>query len=164
MTVELVSTAPENQAAAAPAVVHPLIERLCAQTGAPVLDAAGFDAWATAPGRALVVFTEDPALYRETLDLAVIVAELAQRFAGRFRTGVLLQTAARAIAPRYGFRRWPALVVLADGRYVGAIDGLRDWQDYLDELGPLLDAAPGRAPSIGIAVKVAGADDGHHCH
>jgi hydrogenase-1 operon protein HyaE len=163
VTVELVSTAPENRAAAAPAA-HPLIARLCAQTGAPILDAAGFDAWAQAPGRALVVFTEDPALYRETLDLAVIVAELAHRFAGRFRTGVLLQAAARAIAARYGFRRWPALVLLADGKYVGAIDGLRDWQEYLDLLGPLLEAPPARAPSIGIAVKTAGADDGHSCH
>lgn len=164
MTVELVSTASENRAAAASPAAHPLITRLCAQTGAPILDAAGFDAWAQAPGRALVVFTEDPALYRETLDLAVIVPELAQSFAGRFRTGVLLQTAARAIAARYGFRRWPALVVLADGQYVGAIDGLRDWQEYLDQLGPLLEAPPTRAPSIGIAVKTAGADDGHHCH
>jgi len=164
VTVELVSTAPENRAAATPPAVHPLIERLCSETGAPILDAAGFDAWAAAPGRALVVFTEDPALYRETLDLAVIVPELARGFAGRFRTGVLLQSAARAIAARYGFRRWPALVVLADGQYVGSIDGLRDWQEYLDLLGPLLEAAPTRAPSIGIAVKTAGAGDGPSCH
>ena len=168
MTIELVSTAPENLAASAPPAVHPLIERLCAQTAAPILDAASFDAWAAAPGRALVVFTEDPALYRETLDLAVIVPELAQALrqgdAQPFRVGVLLQAAARTVATRYGFRRWPALVVLADGQYVGAIDGLRDWQDYLDELARLLATAPTRAPSIGIAVKTAGADDGRHCH
>ncbi|MCU0940396.1 MAG: hydrogenase, partial [Burkholderiaceae bacterium] len=78
--------------------------------------------------------------------------------------GVLLQAPARVIAKRYGFRRWPALVVLADGQYVGAIDGLREWQEYLDELGTLLVAPPGRAPTIGIAVTAAGADDGHHCH
>jgi hydrogenase-1 operon protein HyaE len=160
VTIELASTA---TASATPAA-HPLIERLCAQTAAPILDAAGFDAWAQAPGRALVVFTEDPLLYRETLDLAVIVPELAQRFAGRFRTGVLLQAAARTVAARYGFRRWPAVVVLADGQHVGAIDGLRDWQDYVDELERLLAAAPTRAPSIGVAVKAAGAGDAHPCH
>ncbi len=98
----------------------------------------------------------------------MIVPELAQAFAAgadrRFRVGVLLQAPARVIAKRYGFRRWPALVVLADGQYVGAIDGLREWKEYLDELGALLTAPPGRAPTIGIAVTAAGADDGHHCH
>ncbi len=158
MAVELISTAPANR----PPAVHPLVERLCAETSAPLLDAASFDAWAREPGRALVVFTEDPVQYRETLDLAVIVPELALAFPKRFRTGVLLQAAARAIAPRYGFKRWPAIVMLADGQYVGAIDGLRDWQDYIDDLGRLLDAPPTRAPSIGIAVNAAGGD--HHCH
>lgn len=164
MTIELVSTAPAH---AKPAI-HPLIERLCAQTGAPMLEVETFDDWAKAPGRALVVFTEDPVMYRETLDLAVIVPELALAFAAagdrRFRVGVLLQAPARVIAKRYGFRRWPALVVLADGQYVGAIDGLREWREYLDELGALLAAPPGRAPTIGIAVTAVGADDGHHCH
>jgi hydrogenase-1 operon protein HyaE len=144
--------------------VHPLIERLCAILGAPLLDAETFDAWAGAAGHALVVFTENPVQHHETLDLAVIVPELAQVFAARFRTGVLLQAGARAIAPRFGFRRWPALVLLKDGRYVGAIDGLRDWQDYVDQLGALLNAEPTRPPSIGIAVKSAGRDDAPHCH
>lgn len=151
-----------NPPPAAKAPIHPLVERLCAQTGAPLLEVANFDAWAQAPGRALVVFTEDPVLYRETLDLAVIVPELVQAFGRRFRVGVLLQAPARAIAARYGFRRWPAIVMLADGKYVGAIDGLRNWQEYLDELGALLAAPPARAPSIGIAV--AGEGDGRHCH
>ncbi len=158
MAVELLSTAPANR----PPAVHPLVERLCAETRAPLLDAESFDAWAKASGRALVVFTEDPMQYRETLDLAVIVPELALAFPDRFRTGVLLQAAARAIAPRYGFKRWPAIVMLADGQYVGAIDGLRDWQDYIDDLKRLLEAPPTRAPSIGIAVNAAGGD--HHCH
>ena len=109
------------------------------------------------------MFTEDPVQYRETLDLAVIVPELALAFPQRFRTGVLLQQAARAIAPRYGFKRWPAVVLLADGQYVGAIDGLRDWQDYVDELARLLAAAPTRAPSVGIPVNAA-ASSTSHCH
>jgi hydrogenase-1 operon protein HyaE len=153
VTIELLGTASQNAAAA----VHPLIARLCAETGAPLLQADEVDAWASRPGRALLVFTEDPVIYRETLDLAVIVPEVVRHIGGGLRVGVLLQKAARAVAPRYGFRRWPALVMLADGQYVGAIDGLRDWQDYLDEAGRLLVAPPTRAPSVGIAVNAAGA-------
>jgi hydrogenase-1 operon protein HyaE len=142
---------------------HPLLAKMMTALDAPALDAEGFDAWAAQPGHALIVFSEDPVLYRETLDLAVIVPELARAFPQRFRVGLLLQAPARALAPRYGFRRWPALVMLKDGRYVGAIDGLRDWRDYLDEIARLLEAAPTRPPTVGIAVKAA---DGAapHCH
>lgn len=139
----------------APDALHPLLERLLQLTGAPTLDAGSFDRWIAQPGHALLVFTENPLLYRETLDLAVIVPELTQALPRRFHTGVLLPAAARALAPRYGFRRWPALVLLKDGRYVGAIDGLRDWQDYLDELARLLLAAPTRAPGVGVTVAAA---------
>ncbi len=141
----------------APAL-HPLLERLLDALPAPALDVASFDAWTQQAGATLLVFTEDPQRYRETLDLAVIVPELAQALAGRFRTGVLLPAAARALAPRYAFRRWPALVLLRDGNYVGAIDGLRDWNEYLDQLTRLLAAEPTRPPSIGIAVTAAASD------
>jgi len=150
--------------AAGPRAMHPLIERLVGLCGATVLEPDDVDAWVGTPGRALLVFTEDPALYRETLDLAVIVPELAQAMAGRFRTGVLLPAAARTVAPRFGFRRWPALVLLKDGCYVGAIDGLRDWQAYVEELARLLDAEPTRPPTVGIAVSADGARGGHGCH
>lgn len=157
MTIEVAAAVPTR-------AMHPLLERLVGLCGATVLEPAGFDAWADAPGRALLVFTEDPALYRETLDLAVIVPELAQAMAGRFRTGVLLPAAARAVAPRFGLRRWPALVLLKDGRYVGAIDGLRDWQAYVDELSRLLEAEPSRPPTVGIAVTAEGDAGGRGCH
>jgi hydrogenase-1 operon protein HyaE len=160
MSVEFVSTAPEMR----PPAVHPLLERLMAMLDAPALEPAQFDAWAGMPGHALLVFTEDPQQFAETLDVAVIVPELAQAFARRFRTAVLLPAAARAIAKRYGFRRWPALVMLRDGKYVGAIDGLRDWDEYLEQIRTLLAAEPTRPPSVGIAVKAEGRDDGTHCH
>jgi hydrogenase-1 operon protein HyaE len=147
-----IDTAPG--AAARP--LHPLLQRLMSSLDAPALETGDFDAWAQGAGRALVVFSEDPVQYRETLDLAVIVPELAQAFAGRFRVGLLLQAPARALAPRFGFRRWPALVLLKEGKYVGAIDGLRDWQEYVDEIARLLEAEPTRPPSIGIAIRTVG--------
>jgi len=146
---------------AAPAV-HPLVEQLFTRHGFVHVDAESLDAFANAPGHALLVFTEDPVRFKETLDLAVIAPEVAKAFAGAFRAAVLLPADARKVAPRYGFARWPALVVLKDGRYVGAIDGLRNWEDYVEEMQRLLSAEPTRAPSIGIAVKSSG--DAGHCH
>lgn len=152
---------PVAAAATAARRAHPLLAQLIAKHGATELDAANFDAFTKRAGHTLLLFAEDPVRYRETLDLAVIVPELALAFAGRFALGVLLPEAARTFQARYGFRRWPALVLLKDGQYVGAIDGLRDWDGYLAEMERLLAAAPTRAPAIGIAVK--GGHDGGAC-
>jgi hydrogenase-1 operon protein HyaE len=149
-------------AASATATLHPLLEQLFEWHGFARIEPDTLDAFVEPPGHALLVFTEDPVRYKETLDLAVIAPELAKAFAGRFRFGALLPDAARKIAPRYGFARWPALVLLKDGRYVGAIDGLRNWDDYLEELQQLLAAEPSRAPSVGVAVKSEAANGSCH--
>jgi hydrogenase-1 operon protein HyaE len=144
--------------------LHPLLARLADGFGFHTLGAAAVDTLAAGSGHVLLVFTEDPERNRETLDLAVIVPELAREFSGRFAVAVLLPEVARAIAPRYGFRRWPAVVLLRDGAYVGAIDGVRDWSEYRLELAQLLEAPTCRPPTIGIAVKAAGQPDEPACH
>jgi hydrogenase-1 operon protein HyaE len=153
-----------SNSAAATADMHPLFARLVAQTGATLLDAAGFDHWASQPGAAMVVFAEEPERFKEALDLAVIVPELHAARAGRFRVGLLPPVASRALAPRYGFARWPAFVMLRDGQYLGAVDGIRDWEVYVGELDRLLAAAPTRPPSIGIPVTLAGQGPSSSCH
>jgi hydrogenase-1 operon protein HyaE len=147
--------------APAPATaLHPLLEQLVSRHGFIALDVDSIDDFIRAPGHVMLVFTEDPVRYRETLDLAVIAPEVARAFAGQFRVGVLYPEAARKAAPRFGFARWPALVMVRDGAYVGAIDGLRNWDEYLEETVQLLTAEPTRPPSVGIAVKSAGAQAG----
>ena len=146
-----------------PEGLHPLLQQLFTRHGFTEVRADNFDAFAGQRGHTLLLFTEDPHRYKETLDLAVIVPEIARAFAGRFAVGVLLPAAAREHQPRYGFRRWPAIVLLRDGAYVGAIDGLRDWGEYGAEVARLLAAEPSRPPAIGIAVAAAGAGPGA-CH
>jgi hydrogenase-1 operon protein HyaE len=138
------------------AALHPLLARLVAETGASILDTDSFDTWANRPGIAMVIFAEDPERYKETLDLAVIVPELYATAGRRFRVGLLPPAASRVLAPRFGFARWPAFVMLRDGRYVGAVDGIRDWDVYVGELERLLTAAPSRPPTVGIPVKAVG--------
>ena len=144
--------------AAIAGTVHPLLAQLFARHGCTDVRAESIDAFVEAPGHAMLVFTEDPLRVRETLDVAVIVPELMRAFPGRFRVGVLLPEAARQLQARYGFRRWPALVVLSDGKHVGAVDGLRAWDEYMKEIAQLLETAPKRPPTIGIAVRTADGD------
>ena len=89
---------------------------------------------------------------------------IARRRGCAFRVALLDPATSRALAPRYGFARWPAFVVLKDGRYVGAIDGLRDWDVYVAEMRRLLAAEPTRPPTVGIAVRAAGASNEPPCH
>jgi hydrogenase-1 operon protein HyaE len=152
-----------NAVAAEPAL-HPLLARLVTQTAASVLDTEAFDAWAAQTGVAMVVFAEDPARTKETLDLAVIVPELHATAGRRFHVALLTPAASRALARRYGFARWPAIVMLRDGKYLGAVDGVRDWDVYVAELSRLMAAEPSRPPSIGIAVKPAGPEADSSCH
>jgi len=143
--------------------LHPLLARLVHLTGAAILDATTFDAWAQQGGPAMVVFAEDPERFKETLDLAVVVPELHATGGRHFRVGLLPPAASRAIAPRYGFARWPAFVMLRDGHYLGAVDGIRDWDVYTAELLRLLAAAPSRPPTVGIPLRAADGTDAA-CH
>ena len=154
-------TIPMPLAASAPATDYPLIAQLFSKHGFAEITEANFAAWAQTPGRKLLLFIEDPGRYKETLDLAVIVPELCRAFPGRFAVGVLLPDAAREFGHRYAFRRWPALVMLADGEYVGAVDGLRNWDEYLAEVARLLAAAPTRPPALRIPIKGIGPGNCH---
>ena len=156
-------TIPMPLAAGSSAMEYPLIAQLFSKHHFAEVTPHNFTAWTDVPGRSLLLFLEDPVRFKETLDLAVIAPELARAFPGRFTVGVLLPDAARDLAVRFGFRRWPAIVVLADGKYVGAIDGLRNWDEYLTELSRLLDAPPARPPTLGIAVRSDG-EIGGSCH
>jgi len=156
-------TIPMPLAAGAGAMEYPLVAQLFSKHGYAEVTPANFAQWAQGSGRALLLFIDDPGRFKETLDLAVIVPELMRAFPGRFKVGVVLPEAARELSIRYGFRRWPAFVILAGGKYVGAVDGLRNWDEYMIEMTRMLDAAPTRPPTLGIAVK-GGGEGAADCH
>ena len=135
----------------------PLVTRLVESLGATRLDEGSFDAFANAPGEAALFFTEDPARFREVLDVAVIVPELAAAATRRFRIGVLPPPLANARASTYGVRRWPALVFLRGGQWLGNVEGLRDWGEYLAAVNELLEGGVRPLPARVIPVAAAGA-------
>lgn len=113
-----------------PLAEHALVRRLVEHEGATRLDEATLDAFLAAPGEAVLFFTEDPARFREVPDVAVILPELRRAAVRPFRIGVLPAPLANALAQRWTVRRWPALVFVRGGEWLGNIEGLRDWTDY----------------------------------
>lgn len=136
----------------------PLLDRLSTELGYPLLDATGVDAFIAEPGVSVLFFTEDPARFAETLDVAVVLPELLSAFPS-LRPAVVARSAEKALQKRYGFSRWPALVFLRDGEYLETITGIQDWSEYLQTIAGLLQAPVRRPPSIGI--PVVGAPGGH---
>ena len=140
--------------------LHPLIARLVDDYGYPLLDESNLDACIATPGDTVLFCAGDPLLYPECLDVAVVLPELMRAFSGRFRAAVVSREQEAALQTRYGFNRWPSLIFLRDGGYVGTLSGILDWAVYLARIQDLLAAPTARPPSIGIAVSA----ESSHCH
>ncbi len=133
--------------------LHPLIARLVDEFGYPRLAGADLEAFGNAPGDAVLFCAGDPVQYPECLDVAVVLPEILRAFPGRFRAGIPAVEMGPAMQARYGFNRWPTLVFLRGGAYVGTISGIQDWSVYLARIQELLATPASRPPSIGIPVS-----------
>lgn len=138
-----------------------LLDRQVAKHDLADLDAAGFQAFAEAPGNGVVLFTDEPDKVPESWDLAVIFPDLLATADVRPRAALLRPEQARAMQARFGLNRLPALLFLRDGGYVGVIEGLRDWVEFAGEFREVLQRPVGRAPGIGITVAVSAAPSCH---
>lgn len=106
-------------------------------------------------GLAALLLTDDPQRNLEVLDACVILpealnglgADVARLIAGPEATAALMQ--------RFAVARAPAVVFLRDGDYLGSLNGIRDWQEYRDEVARLA-AGPARPRPIPIPVRDAG--------
>jgi hydrogenase-1 operon protein HyaE len=117
-----------------------LFEKLLARPGFDKLDAGNFEDALQQAGHLMLFCTGDPQQRPESLDLAVILPELHQTFTEQFRVGVVASDIEELVQQRYAIQQWPCLVLLRDGEYVGSIPRLRDWAEYLQEIGTLLEA------------------------
>ena len=133
-----------------------LLERLRAQSKIVLLDAEGLEAFEMEGGDGMVLFTQEPDQQPETWDVAVILPEVLKLTGDRLRAAIITPELARKEKARFGITRWPSLVFVRDGGYVGAIEGMRNWDEYTREIAEMLDKPVGRAPSVGIPVSAVG--------
>jgi hydrogenase-1 operon protein HyaE len=133
-------------------MTHPLIQRLFDEYRYPEVTVEGHDVFVNQPGVSVLFFAGDPRRYRDTTDVAVVLPELVKAFDGRIRPGVVASASELELQKRYGFSVWPALVFLREGDYLGAITGIQNWAEYLQETGELLVAEPRRPPAFKVPV------------
>ncbi|QDF99369.1 hypothetical protein CJ010_23935 [Azoarcus sp. DD4] len=116
----------------------------------------------------VLLLTDDPVRCPEAWDMLVVLPEVLKSVPG-LRAGVAAPDASRDIAATFGISRYPALLFLrgddnAGGNhdYVGAIEGMRDWQPLVEAVAAMRHAPAGRRPGIGIPVRGTGASS--TCH
>ncbi len=138
-----------------------LLDRLVGKNGISDLDQVGFQDFMDGPGLGVVLLTDDPDKAAENWDTAVIFPELLAVTGNDRRAALMRPEHARSLLTRFGIGRLPALLLLRDGSYVGAIEGLHDWYDYVEEYARMLQKPASRAPSIGVSVSAASSSSCH---
>lgn len=105
-------------------------------------------------GLTALLLTEDPQRNLEVLDACVILPEALKPLGDKVSRWVAGPEAAPALMQQYGVARAPAVVFLRDGQFVGVLNGIRDWNEYQNEVARLLDG-PAQPKPIGIPVVAA---------
>ena len=127
-------------------MTHPLIQRLFDEYRYPEITLDNHEAFIAQQGTSVLFFAGDPKRYKETTDVAVVLPELVKAFHSRLNPGVISPSVERQLQSHYGFKAWPALVFVREGGYLGAITGIKNWGDYLQEIQSLLTAEPTSPP------------------
>jgi hydrogenase-1 operon protein HyaE len=168
MTTEMLE--PVNAPVTAPTQVvdpadgsAPLVARLVTQHGARWATATTLDTLLALPGDQVLFFHGDPVRFPEVLDVAVVLPELQRAAPRPFAIAVISRADEDTLARRYASTRWPALVFLRDGQYVGVIAGMHDWTDYVAQVAQMLSQPTRRVPGIGIPL-VSGTPAASGCH
>ena len=125
-----------------------LVQNMLKEHDYPVVNADSVGPFLAERDVVVLFFTELMKPVPETADVAVILPELQRAFEGRFEVAVVAWEAQRDLQLKYRFMKYPSLVFLRRGEYLGVISGVLDWSDYLAEIERLLVAEPCEPPPM----------------
>lgn len=124
----------------------PLIDRLVSQHDCVLLDDEHYQAFIDAHDYIVLFCPNDPLLFPESNDVAVILPELLKAFEQPLHAAVVGRSIERELQRRYRFSRWPALVFLKNGGYLGVLAGIHNWHGYLTEGSRILQSSVSEPP------------------
>ncbi len=124
----------------------PLLQSIIDREGLETVTHEDFEAQVVDRGYVALFFAGDAARLAESDDVAVVLPELYRAFQRAFTPLVVMSESERELQKRYRFNSFPSLVFLRDGEYLGVIQGVLDWTDYLDEIADILLRDPSDPP------------------
>ena len=117
---------------------HPAFQRLWGKEGFERLNEDNFKEFSDGPGLRLAVFADNPTTFKESIDMAVIAPEIAKVFEAYLSArGFTDPQVGRAIASRLGLTRLPAVGFFRNGLWLGALQGLKNWDEYISGLAEI---------------------------
>lgn len=125
----------------------PLMQSIIERESLPVLSAEQLDAYARDAGDLALLVAGDWTRHVEVNDLAVIFPELLNASNGILKGAVLDRESERDIQLRFRFNRFPLLIFLRNGAYLGRIQKVLDWQDYIIEINAILAGETAEPPA-----------------
>jgi len=125
-----------------------LLEQLQTRHGLPLINADNYDQFVYGNETVLLFFSNDPVMFPESHDVAVILPELLKAFNSKLQAAVISSAIERELQARFRFTSWPALVFLRGGEYLGVITGIKNWQEYLVEITQILAANVSAPPGF----------------
>lgn len=137
-------------------MTSPLLEQLQIRHAYPLLDANNYDHFVYGHENVVLFFCNDPVQFPESNDVAVILPELVKTFGGRLQAAVIEKSIERELQARFRFTGWPSLVFLRNGEYLGAITGIRNWHEFMQESTKILAASPSQPPGFDLNKVCAG--------
>ena len=137
----------------------PLIQALVDKHHYVLLTQDNVDDFLQAHEDVVLLFTNNPKQFPESNDVAVVLPELMQLFPGRLAPAVVDESAEVALQQRYTFSKWPALVFLRRGDYLGVITKMQNWSDFKTEIDRILATTSGKVPSIVMPVIAQNVND-----
>lgn len=119
--------------------LHPLLARLEAEFGWPRLQSAHDVAEFTArPGMHCLFVPGDAVRNLETVDAAVILPELRMAFQNAFDCALVDDAIEAQVRDTCKALKTPGFLFFREGFYLGAIEKIRDWDDYIARTSFLL--------------------------
>lgn len=121
---------------------HPLLTRLERELHWPRLhsmsDVAEF---LDRPGLHCLFIPGDPVRNLETADAAVILPELRMVFQHAFDCALIDDAIEATLRETHRALKTPGFLFFDQGRYLGAVEKIRDWDDYLQRITHILGLA-----------------------
>lgn len=125
----------------------PLLQSIIERHGYDVIEHKALDAIARSRNCVVLFFPGDAERLGESNDVAVILPELYKTFRGAFTPLIVSAASEKALQRRYRFNAFPALVFLRRGEYLGSVQRVLDWADYLEQIRDILSREPSDPPA-----------------
>ncbi len=119
--------------------LHPLIARLERELGYPRLSSMSeVAAYLSAPGLHCLFIPGDARRNLETADAAVILPELRLAFQNAFDCAIIDDAIEAKVREQYRALKTPGLLFFRAETFLGDIQKVRDWSDYLARIAHIL--------------------------